>query len=220
MWRDFKQFLVKENILALAIAVVLGAAMGKLVTALVNDFIMPIIRRSRRRRLAPVLARRRASAISHRRFPRRAPRFPHHRLRRLADQQGVHSPGGSRRKARDARMPVLPLDDRRPRHPLRTLHGNFRAGGVSRPRIEGWRKLVRRSRTDFLNPRSSVPFSGNTADTPADIPPARRTARIRASRRTAAPDTRRCRSPTFPASLIGDNGWLQRSTLFDPITLD
>ena len=29
--------------LALAIAVVLGAAMGKLVTALVNDFIMPIV---------------------------------------------------------------------------------------------------------------------------------------------------------------------------------
>jgi large conductance mechanosensitive channel len=43
MWREFKQFLVKENVLALAIAVVLGAAMGKLVTAVVNDFIMPII---------------------------------------------------------------------------------------------------------------------------------------------------------------------------------
>jgi large conductance mechanosensitive channel len=43
MWRDFKQFLVKENVLALAIAVVLGAAMSKLVTAVVNDFIMPII---------------------------------------------------------------------------------------------------------------------------------------------------------------------------------
>ena len=43
MWREFKQFLVKENVLALAIAVVIGAAMGKLVTALVNDFIMPIV---------------------------------------------------------------------------------------------------------------------------------------------------------------------------------
>lgn len=43
MWREFKQFLVKENVLALAIAVVIGAAMGKLVTAVVNDFIMPII---------------------------------------------------------------------------------------------------------------------------------------------------------------------------------
>lgn len=43
MWREFKAFLVKENVLALAIAVVIGAAMGKLVTALVNDFIMPIV---------------------------------------------------------------------------------------------------------------------------------------------------------------------------------
>jgi large conductance mechanosensitive channel len=43
MWREFKQFLVKENVLALAIAVVIGAAMGKLVTAVVNDFIMPIV---------------------------------------------------------------------------------------------------------------------------------------------------------------------------------
>jgi large conductance mechanosensitive channel len=43
MWREFKQFLVKENVLALAIAVVIGAAMGKLVTAIVNDFIMPIV---------------------------------------------------------------------------------------------------------------------------------------------------------------------------------
>ncbi len=43
MWREFKQFLVKENVLALAIAVILGAALGKLVTALVNDILMPII---------------------------------------------------------------------------------------------------------------------------------------------------------------------------------
>ncbi len=43
MWREFKAFLVKENVLALALAVVIGAAMGKLVTAIVNDFIMPII---------------------------------------------------------------------------------------------------------------------------------------------------------------------------------
>ena len=43
MWREFKQFMVKENVLALAIAVVIGAAMGKLVTALVNDFNMPVV---------------------------------------------------------------------------------------------------------------------------------------------------------------------------------
>ena len=43
MWRDFKAFLVKENVLALAIAVVIGVALGRVVTALVDDFIMPIV---------------------------------------------------------------------------------------------------------------------------------------------------------------------------------
>ena len=43
MWREFKAFLLKENVLALAIAVVVGAALNKLVTAVVDDFIMPIV---------------------------------------------------------------------------------------------------------------------------------------------------------------------------------
>jgi len=43
MWKEFKSFLVKENVLALAIAVVVGGALNKLVAALVDDFIMPIV---------------------------------------------------------------------------------------------------------------------------------------------------------------------------------
>ena len=43
MWREFKAFLVKENVLALAIAVVVGGALNKLVTSVVDDFIMPIV---------------------------------------------------------------------------------------------------------------------------------------------------------------------------------
>jgi large conductance mechanosensitive channel len=43
MWKEFKAFLIKENVLALAIAVVIGGALNKLVTALVEDFIMPIV---------------------------------------------------------------------------------------------------------------------------------------------------------------------------------
>ena len=43
MWREFKAFLLKENVLALAIAVVIGAALGRVVTAVVEDFIMPIV---------------------------------------------------------------------------------------------------------------------------------------------------------------------------------
>lgn len=43
MLRDFRNFLVKENFVALAIAVVLGAAIGKVVQAVVDDFIMPLV---------------------------------------------------------------------------------------------------------------------------------------------------------------------------------
>ncbi len=43
MLRDFKAFLLRENVLALAIAVVIGAAVTKLVSAFVADLIMPIV---------------------------------------------------------------------------------------------------------------------------------------------------------------------------------
>jgi large conductance mechanosensitive channel len=43
MWRDFKIFLMKENFIALALAVVLGAAVNKVVQAIVDDFIMPMV---------------------------------------------------------------------------------------------------------------------------------------------------------------------------------
>lgn len=43
MWREFKAFLVKQNVIALALAVVVGVALNTLVTALVDDFIMPIV---------------------------------------------------------------------------------------------------------------------------------------------------------------------------------
>lgn len=43
MWREFKAFILKENILALALAVVIGGALAKVVAALVADFIMPIV---------------------------------------------------------------------------------------------------------------------------------------------------------------------------------
>jgi large conductance mechanosensitive channel len=43
MWSEFKAFLVKENVLALAIAVVVGTALNAVVTAMVEDVIMPIV---------------------------------------------------------------------------------------------------------------------------------------------------------------------------------
>jgi len=43
MWQDFKTFLLKQNALALAIAFIIGVALNKVVQAIVNDFIMPVI---------------------------------------------------------------------------------------------------------------------------------------------------------------------------------
>lgn len=42
-FRDFKKFITKGNIVDLAVAVVIGAAFGKIVSSLVADVIMPLI---------------------------------------------------------------------------------------------------------------------------------------------------------------------------------
>ena len=43
MLKDFKQFILRGNAVDLAVAVVVGAAFGAVVTALVADFITPLI---------------------------------------------------------------------------------------------------------------------------------------------------------------------------------
>lgn len=39
----FREFLLKQNFLSLALAVVIGGAVGKVITALVADWIMPVV---------------------------------------------------------------------------------------------------------------------------------------------------------------------------------
>jgi large conductance mechanosensitive channel len=41
--REFKEFLVKQNALALAVAVIIGAAIGKVVSSIVDDVINPVL---------------------------------------------------------------------------------------------------------------------------------------------------------------------------------
>jgi len=43
MWKEFKAFVLRGNVMDLAIAVVIGAAFGAIVTSLVNDIIMPLV---------------------------------------------------------------------------------------------------------------------------------------------------------------------------------
>ena len=43
MLKEFKDFVMRGNVLDLAVAVIIGGAFGKIVASLVNDIIMPII---------------------------------------------------------------------------------------------------------------------------------------------------------------------------------
>jgi len=43
MIKGFKAFLLKNNVLALAIAVIVGGAVGKVVSSLATDIIMPLV---------------------------------------------------------------------------------------------------------------------------------------------------------------------------------
>ncbi|NJC34293.1 large conductance mechanosensitive channel [Sphingomonas jejuensis] len=43
MFKDFKAFIARGNVLDLAVAVIIGAAFGRIVTSLTDDIIMPVI---------------------------------------------------------------------------------------------------------------------------------------------------------------------------------
>ena len=43
MLKEFKAFIARGNVLDLAVAVIIGAAFGKIVTSLTEDVLMPII---------------------------------------------------------------------------------------------------------------------------------------------------------------------------------
>jgi large conductance mechanosensitive channel len=45
MLREFREFAVKGNVVDLAVAVIIGAAFGKIVDSLVKDIVMPVIGR-------------------------------------------------------------------------------------------------------------------------------------------------------------------------------
>lgn len=43
MLKEFKDFVMRGNVLDLAVAVIIGGAFGKIVSSLVNDVVMPLI---------------------------------------------------------------------------------------------------------------------------------------------------------------------------------
>lgn len=43
MWKEFKEFVMRGNLLDMAVGIILGIAFGTIITSLVNDIIMPPI---------------------------------------------------------------------------------------------------------------------------------------------------------------------------------
>ncbi len=43
MWKDFKAFITRGNVMDMAVGVIIGGAFGKIVTSLVNDILMPLL---------------------------------------------------------------------------------------------------------------------------------------------------------------------------------
>jgi large conductance mechanosensitive channel len=43
MWREFRDFAMRGNVVDLAVGIIIGAAFGKIVSSLVNDMLMPPI---------------------------------------------------------------------------------------------------------------------------------------------------------------------------------
>ena len=41
MWKDFREFAMRGNVVDLAVAVIIGAAFGKIISSLVGDLLMP-----------------------------------------------------------------------------------------------------------------------------------------------------------------------------------
>ncbi len=45
MWKEFKEFMMRGNVLDMAVGIVIGVAFGKIVTSFVEDILMPPISR-------------------------------------------------------------------------------------------------------------------------------------------------------------------------------
>ena len=43
MWKEFKEFAMRGNVVDMAVGIIIGTAFGKIITSLVNDILMPPI---------------------------------------------------------------------------------------------------------------------------------------------------------------------------------
>ena len=145
MWKEFKQFASRGNVIDLAVGVIIGAAFGKIVTSLVTDVVMPpiglVIGRVDFKNLyialngqtyANLAEAQKAGAptINYGVFLNSVVEFADRRVRRVpARAPGEQADAAAGRRPRRAapRLPVLRLVDPRPRAPLPALHVGSRA---------------------------------------------------------------------------------------------
>ena len=43
MWKDFRNFIMRGNVLDLAVGIIIGAAFGKIVSSFVSDVLTPVL---------------------------------------------------------------------------------------------------------------------------------------------------------------------------------
>jgi hypothetical protein len=70
MWEEFKKFIMRGNVVDLAVGAIIGLAFGAIVNSLVNDLIMPIMRPRRWRREGPQAGERPIQEAARRGSPR------------------------------------------------------------------------------------------------------------------------------------------------------
>jgi len=124
MWKEFRQFAARGNVIDLAVGVIIGVAFGKVVTSLVNDIVMPpigmIVGRVDFRSLFVTLngqhyaaladaQKAGAPTINYGNFIKRAPDLRDRGLRDLSAGQGhqPHAPSGPCRSAQHQGLPLL-----------------------------------------------------------------------------------------------------------------
>ena len=127
MFKEFRDFAARGNVIDLAVGVIIGAAFGKVVTSAVNDLIMPPIGMALGRvdfsNLFVALERRlvciaRSSQgcgrpdIQLRHLPQYLPRVPHRRVCGVSARQAGQPAQGPRRSSIDTpRLSVLRVED-------------------------------------------------------------------------------------------------------------
>jgi len=139
MFKEFKEFAMKGNVLDLAIGIIMGTAFGKIITSLVNDIIMPPIGlllgnvnfvnlyiNLSGKTFASLEEAKKAGAavISYGVFLNTVLDFNHRGVHhvpvRAADQP--HEKGTGARRSHDQRMQVLPVRHSDQGHTLPALH--------------------------------------------------------------------------------------------------